>query len=273
MTKSDRMNAKSPPITSASEPAQALALFGPPLLLPDEDAAAFKALLDRISAVVKPVDFIDEMFVDDLVWLEREVLQWRRLKASVVKERGQAALVDFLLGVLDYESYADQFVKCLTEALLADPDYSQDEERTRDIVEQCSRNESEGIDCANLILESTELDVDKIHDRAQAKVAQKLAQDYARHEPRAIKQVRALLEAAGRTMEDLAARALEGKLDYLDRLDRLATIAESRRNATLREIDRRRAALGQAPRRSVQDIEDGEFKVIEMTPTKGKSAA
>ena len=28
-----------------------------------------------------------------------------------------------------------------------------------------------------------------------------------------------------------------------------------------------------SPRRSVQDVEDGEFKVIETTPAKGKDAA
>jgi len=40
----------------------------------------------------------------------------------------------------------------------------------------------------------------------------------------------------------------------------------------LREIDRRRAALGEAPRRQVQEVE-GEFEVIEKTPAQGKSAA
>jgi hypothetical protein len=45
-------------------------------------------------------------------------------------------------------------------------------------------------------------------------------------------------------------------------LDRLAAIAESRRNASLCEIERRRAVLG-----------DAEFKVIETTPAKGRNAA
>ena len=39
----------------------------------------------------------------------------------------------------------------------------------------------------------------------------------------------------------------------------------------LREIYRRRAVLGETLRRSVQEIEDGEFKVIETTPTKGNA--
>jgi hypothetical protein len=41
----------------------------------------------------------------------------------------------------------------------------------------------------------------------------------------------------------------------------------------LREIDRRRAVLGETVRRAVQEVEEGEFKVIETTPAKGKNAA
>ena len=69
------------------------------------------------------------------------------------------------------------------------------------------------------------------------------------------------------------ADALAEKLDDIEWIDRLTAVAEGRRNASLREIDRRRAVLGETLRRSVQEIEDGEFKVIEAKPAKGKSAA
>jgi hypothetical protein len=74
-------------------------------------------------------------------------------------------------------------------------------------------------------------------------------------------------------MDAFIVNALAEKLDDIERIDRLATIAESRRNASLREINRRWAVLGQTLRRSVQEIEDGEFKVIETAPAKGKDAA
>jgi hypothetical protein len=74
-------------------------------------------------------------------------------------------------------------------------------------------------------------------------------------------------------MDDLMATALAQNLDSIERIDRLTTIAETRRNASLREIDRRRAVLVEALRTSVQEIEDGEFEEIETTPAKGKSAA
>ena len=72
-------------------------------------------------------------------------------------------------------------------------------------------------------------------------------------------------------MDSLTADALAGHLDDIERFDRLTTNAESRRNASLHEIDRRRAVLGKTLRRSVQEIEDGEFEVIETTPAKGRN--
>jgi hypothetical protein len=74
-------------------------------------------------------------------------------------------------------------------------------------------------------------------------------------------------------MDDFFAEGLIGDLDNIERIDRLTAIAESRRNAILREIDRRRAVLGQALRTKVQEVEDGEFEEIETSPAKRKSAA
>jgi hypothetical protein len=51
--------------------------------------------------------------------------------------------------------------------------------------------------------------------------------------------------------------------EKIEGLDRLTAIAEARRNAILREIDRRRAAFAQALRGKMQDVEDAEFKTIE----------
>ena len=67
---------------------------------------------------------------------------------------------------------------------------------------------------------------------------------------------------AGLSIDALMAEALAGKLDDIERIDRLTTIAETRRNAMLREIDRRRAALGEGLRRHVQEVEG---ELIEVT--------
>jgi hypothetical protein len=56
------------------------------------------------------------------------------------------------------------------------------------------------------------------------------------------------------------------ELDYIERIDRLITIAENRRDASLREIDRHRSTLGQRVRKSLQEVEDNQFQVIDAAP-------
>ena len=114
----------------------------------------------------------------------------------------------------------------------------------------------------------------RIFVKAQKRRAGQLAQEFARGERRAITLVQQQLADAGLDMDALVVKEIQGRnLGLIERIDRLITIAESRRNSSLREIDRRRAALGQTLRRSVQEIEDDKLKVIETTPVKGKNAA
>jgi hypothetical protein len=97
-----KTNSKTKSKTSALAKVQRLTLFGSPQLLQGEDAAAYDELLNRVGAAVKPVDIIDEMFIDDVVSLEWEVLRWRRLKASLIQTHGLRALKEFLNNHLDY---------------------------------------------------------------------------------------------------------------------------------------------------------------------------
>ena len=110
-----------------------------------------------------------------------------------------------------------------------------------------------------------------ILDEAKGRKAKELVQEYVRREPDAVTLIDQLLTGAGKNMDGLMADALAEHLDAIERIDRLTTIAESRRNVSLHEIDRRRAVLGVTLRRSVQEIEDGEFEAIETTPDKGES--
>jgi hypothetical protein len=73
--------------------------------------------------------------------------------------------------------------------------------------------------------------------------------------------------------EDAQTLAHEYARNEADAVDKVKCIAESRRNASLHEIERRRAFLGETLRRSVQEIEDGEYEVIETTPAQGKNVA
>ncbi len=108
---------------------------------------------------------------------------------------------------------------------------------------------------------------------ARALKAKELVQQYVRGEPDAVTLVHELLTEAGVSMDGFTADALAQNLDYIERIDRLTSNAEHRRNASLFEIERRRVVFGATLRRSVQEIEAGESKVIATLPAKGKNAA
>jgi hypothetical protein len=78
--------------------------------------------------------------------------------------------------------------------------------------------------------------------------------------------VHELLTDAGVSMDTFLTKVLCDKIDVIERIDRLSAIAETRRNGALREIDRRRAVLGEALRRSVHEIEDDDFADGELVP-------
>jgi hypothetical protein len=266
-----KANSKTKSKTSALAKVQRLTLFGSPQLLEGEDAAAYDELLSRVSAAAKPVDIIDEMFIADVVSLEWEVLRWRRLQSSLMRTRGLEELEQFLSNHLDYDQYRKFFEEDLTE-ILQDNLEDQSEDDARRLAHKCARNEPDADEKVNQILAGMNLDMDNILRRARARKAEELSQEYVRRKPGAIKLIDKLLTRASLSIDALMAEALAEQLDNIERIDRLATIAETRRNAMLREIDRRRAVLGEALRRQVQEVE-GEFKVIEKPSAETKSAA
>ena len=266
---------KSRSVTSAPARVARFALLGPPPLLEGEDAALYDELVARICAAVKPGDIIDEMFVADVISLEWEIMRWRRLKFSLLEASVRRELRDFLNEQLNYDDYEEAYAETLEEILQEDlqEDLQENlaEDQAKELAQQCACWEPDAVEKVTVLLKVVGLDIVKILDRAKAQRAKELAQQYARREPKAIKQVRELLASSGRTMHDLMLKGLPGKLDQTERIDRLIIVAETRRNASLREIDRRGAVLGEALRRNVQEVE-GKFEVIETTP-KGKSVA
>jgi hypothetical protein len=267
-----RLNPKSKSMTLAPTP---LKLFGEPQLLEGEDAAAYDELLARFRAAVKPVDIIEEMFIADVVALEWEVLRWRRLKVALIRARGFEALKSYLVKNLDFDLYRDDFVHELTKLLQDILPEGQEKDFAGTLAHQCAENEPKAVDEVIELLSSVVGGgLYQFDDRIRAKKAEELVKAYAQRTLSAVTQVnKHLLAGASVSMDSITAKALAEGFDYIERIDRLTTIAENRRNASLREIDRHRAALGESLRRSVQDIEDGEFEVIEPTPAKGKDAA
>jgi hypothetical protein len=249
---------------------QQLALFGPPPLIEGEDAAAYNQLVARIWAAVKPIDIIDEIFIADVVPSEWEVLRLRRLKSSLIRAPALEALEDLLCENLDYsEVFADDLAEIFQDNL---PEDQVDSAQT--LARECAQDEADAVDKVNKILADIGLSFDEVLHDAKRRNAKELVQEYGRREPDDVTLVDEILTDEGVSMDGFMARSLyPEKLDNIERIDRLISIAESRRNAGLREIERRRAVLGETLRRSVQEIEDGEFEVIEQTPTQGKNVA
>jgi hypothetical protein len=267
-----KANSKTKSNTSPLAKVQGLTLFGSPqLLLPSEDAAAFDQLLGRFCAAIKPVDIIDEMLIDDVVSLEWDVLRWRRLKSSLMRTLELKGLEQFLRDHLDYDQYWKFFEEDLTE-ILQDNLKDQSDDDAQTLAHKCAQNDLDADDKVNEILAAIDLDIDAVVKIAKARKAETLARDYVRRKPGAIKLINELLARASLSIDALMVRSLPEQLDNIERIDRLITIVETRRNAMLREIDRRRAALSEALRRQVQEVE-AEFEVIEKTPAEAKSAA
>src|SRR5258708_18394516 len=83
-----------PVIASAEPSAAAEPLLT--LLLENEDTAAYEEIFARISAVVKPADFLEEIWVRDLVALVWEAFRLRRLKTCLLETAAPYWLVHTL---------------------------------------------------------------------------------------------------------------------------------------------------------------------------------
>src|SRR6266487_2569142 len=271
--RSDR-KAKSKSKSMTPAPARRFRLFGQPNILEGEDAAAYDELLARICDAIKPVDTIEEMFVADVVSLEWEVLRWRRLKWTLVQATGLKALEHLLVKQLEanYALHEEHFERYLAEILRNNPPEDQ-ADSVEMLAAECAPNTEEAGTKLDEVLGSIGLNSGTVLDDARAQKAKELLQQYVRREPDAMTLIDELLTDAGTSMDVFMAGALAAKLDDIERIDRLSTIAEDRRNAHLTEIERRRAVFGATLRRSVQEIEDGEFRVIEAKPAQGQDTA
>ena len=236
-------------------------LFRPPLLLVGEDAAAYEELYARIRADVKPVDTVDEMFVEDVVYLQWEVLRGRRLKTALIREYQTKALRKYLWDKLDFSLYAEEFSAELA-SFLEDKVPAGSAEQIADAFVQ---DDPDATSRVKSLLSIFKTRMDQIVGAAQRQKAEELAKRYGRREPDVVKLVDEILSGANVGIDELLAEELVGKLDIIEHIDRLTAIFENRRNMMLGEIDRRR---GEALRRTIKQVEDVEFQ--DVTPAKGK---
>jgi hypothetical protein len=75
--------------------------FGPPPLIEGEDRAAYEDYPAKTSAAVKPKDFLEEMWLQDIVDLTWEIRRMRHLKASFLTLHLSNGLRQVLMMVMD----------------------------------------------------------------------------------------------------------------------------------------------------------------------------
>jgi hypothetical protein len=79
-----------------------------------------------------------------------------------------------------------------------------------------------------------------------------------------VEEANKILADAGLSMEHVRAQTFSVKLDDIERLEHLIALTETRRNGTLRELERHQQMLAQKVRRIAQD---DQRRLIESTPT------
>jgi hypothetical protein len=99
--------------------------------------------------------------------------------------------------------------------------------------------------------------------------AKTLSEGWLARKPEALEEVNKILAAAGLSMDTVMAQTFSVALDPIERINRMIQAAEARRNKCLHEIYRHRETLAQTLRRSVQQIENGQLRVIESPSIDG----
>jgi hypothetical protein len=109
-----------------------------------------------------------------------------------------------------------------------------------------------------------ELSADELEDESSDDEisAYELAQRWAARDPEAIEAVDKQLASKGLTVENVAAQALFAEVESFERIDRMVMNAEARRNAALRELERRRMTLVQALRQASDDVVEADFEDV-----------
>src|SRR5262249_27825003 len=91
--------------------------------------------------------------------------------------------------------------------------------------------------------------------------AESLAEGWAARKSDVVEEVNKILTSAGLTTDSILAQTFSLKVNDIESIEHMTALAEARRNATLREIDRHRQTLGQKLRRAAQQLEGGQFRV------------
>jgi hypothetical protein len=215
-----------------------LSPFGPPPPLEGEDSMAYDELLARVSGDLKPNDFVEEIWIRDVVDLTWEIFRWRRLTTSLLTATMLYDLKSILVPLVRPQSAGTEKTKGFPGLI------TNFEPRPPSPEQILAKN-----------------------------MVKNLVKKWAMRDPAAIERVDKLLESVNTTTNTVMAGAFVQKLEDIERIDRLITIAEARRNAAFREIGRHRESFAQTLRSTEEEIEATEFETVKPSLIAPKSAA
>ena len=89
--------------------------LGPPALLAGEDEAAYEALRSKVLAHVKPKDIFEEIYVDDFVNLQWEIMRARRLCATLMNAEKHVSVQAMLTPFRDIDQVRQVYLGCATQ--------------------------------------------------------------------------------------------------------------------------------------------------------------
>lgn len=98
------------PAEAGEEGSAGRALLGPAPLLAGEDATAYESLLSHCRRAVRPKDFVEEIWVRDIVDLQWEAMRCRRMVLELMRSKARDGLDQVLRPYLD-QPMRSQLVK------------------------------------------------------------------------------------------------------------------------------------------------------------------
>ena len=116
-------------------------MLGYPFLFEAEDDRSYSELLESICLAVKPLNVIEEMFVADVVLLQWEMLELRRLKSALIAVTVYEALKEDLKFQLRYDLFGEEFEQRLAEELQANVSEDEDEAFVKQLVRKFINDE------------------------------------------------------------------------------------------------------------------------------------
>ena len=82
-------------------------IFGPPPILPGEDARAYEKLASEVATAVKPTSIIEEIWINDIADLTWKITRLRKLKAQLMSD----SVPGILRKYFEYLGDPDKFVR------------------------------------------------------------------------------------------------------------------------------------------------------------------